>query len=135
MQRLVSGDDNCAFLRTRDNRKWTILADGFHSFIKRLGLIKRFCLVFVRKNDIDSALTHQIEKLFAITVYAEWIRQGHGNLTAMLMRDLGSENNGFLGAWRVPKIAFEIGDASVGNLGGFDVFGSKFDAGTQIGIH
>ena len=89
----------------------------------------------VGEHQIDRALAHQIEKLAAIAVDAKRIRQRQRDLAARLMRDGRRLDEGFLGVFRIPQIAFEIDDAGGRDLGGVDIVGRQFLRRAEIGVH
>ena len=65
----------------------------------------------VGEDQVDGALAHQIEKLVAVAIDAERIRQRQRHLAAGAVRDGRGLHEGFLGALGIPEIAFEIDDA------------------------
>ena len=103
--------------------------------VEIVGLVECERLGFVGKDDIDRARAQEIEKLLAIAMDAEVVGQGHGDEASGLMGDVGRLDDRFLGARRVPQIAFEIGDLGRLNDLFVDVLGAEFHAGAEIGVH
>ena len=67
------------------------------------GLVQRMQFGLVGENEIDGALAHQVEKLVAVAIDAERIRQRQRDLAAGVMRDRRGLDEGFLGALADPR--------------------------------
>ncbi len=65
----------------------------------------------VGEYQIDRAVAHQVEKFAAIAIHAKGIRQGQRDLASRLMGDCRGLDEGVLGAFRIPEIAFKINHA------------------------
>ena len=91
--------------------------------------------MLIGEDDIHGLLANEVEKLIAIAIDAEGIGQGQRHLATGGMGDGRRLHEGLLGRWRIPQIAFEIGDG--GGLHGrlIHIIAGEILAGTEIGVH
>ena len=129
------GDDDTALFAAGDDAEPGVGGELLQRGVEVGRLIQRMQLGLVGKNQINRALAHQLEKFIAIAVDAERIRQRQRDLAAGAMRNRRGLHKGFLGAVRIPQIAFEIDDARSFDLRRVDIGGRQVLRGAEIGVH
>jgi hypothetical protein len=92
-------------------------------------------LSLVGEDQIDRAAPHQLEKFAAIAIHTKRIRQRQRDLAAGLMGNRRRLHKGFLGAFGVPQITFQINERGSGDLICIDIGRHQLLRRAEIGVH
>ena len=77
----------------------------------------------------------EVHELRVVAVDAEAVGQRERDLAPGAVGGRGGLAEGFLGAGRVPQIAFQVGDLRVGDQRLVDVLRTQLHAGAEVGVH
>ncbi len=89
----------------------------------------------VGEENVDGAIDQKPAELGAMPVDAKLVGERQRNLARVGVRDLRCLAQRFLGARRIPQIAFVVGDGGGRDDGLVDVLRAKLDASAEIGVH
>ena len=85
---LLARDDQAALLAAGDDGELGVVAHRIDRGVEIRGLVEAVQLALVGEHDVDGAVADQIEKLRAVAIDAERVRQRQRDAAAGVVRDL-----------------------------------------------
>ena len=132
---MLARDDQAAFFTASDDGQSRVAAQRIQRRVEIGRLVQAVQLALIGEDEVHRAGPNELEKFQAIAIDAERIRQCEGDIALRRVRDLRSLEESFLGARRIPEVAFKINDLSGSNGIRVDVVGMQILSGAEIGVH